>query len=70
MDLMSGTESHEYQQGGSLMGQAYTDSLLRKHAALDNEISQEAHRPHPDDLRMRHLKREKLKLKDAMSVQL
>lgn len=48
------------------MGQAYNDSLIRKHAALETEIDQETHRPHPDDFRLSILKRQKLRLKDAM----
>lgn len=48
------------------MGQAYTESLNKKHATLESAIAAEEIRPHPDDVRLRQLKREKLKLKDRL----
>lgn len=50
------------------MGQAYTESLSRKHAQLDDKIEMEMHRPHPDETRLHALKKEKLRLKDAISA--
>ncbi len=43
------------------------EALKAKHARLENQISEEAHRPHPDDLHLHELKREKLKLKDQLT---
>lgn len=40
--------------------------LRTRHAALEAEIDDESHRPHPDDIRVSELKREKLKLKEQM----
>lgn len=40
--------------------------LQRRHAALDNELAVELTRPAPDTERVRHLKQQKLRLKDAM----
>ncbi len=40
--------------------------LRTRHAALEGEIDEENHRPHPDDFKISELKREKLKLKEQM----
>src|SRR3546814_4573595 len=37
-------------------------SLRTKHAAIESAIDEEIHRPHPDDLRIIELKREKLRI--------
>lgn len=42
------------------------DSLRAQHASLDQQIDDENHRPHPDDIRISELKREKLRIKDRM----
>ena len=42
-------------------------SLRTKHAAIENAIDAEEHRPHPDDLRIVELKREKLRIKDQIA---
>jgi len=42
-------------------------SLRTKHAAIENAIDAEEHRPHPDDLRIVELKREKLRIKDEIA---
>ncbi|MGD1878341.1 MAG: YdcH family protein [Kiloniellaceae bacterium] len=42
-------------------------SLRTKHAAIDNALEDEEHRPHPDDLRIVELKREKLRIKDQIA---
>jgi hypothetical protein len=42
------------------------EQLRLKHAALDDVILEENHRPHPDTTRLAQLKREKLKLKDEI----
>lgn len=42
------------------------EQLRLKHAALDDVIFQENHRPHPDAERLAQLKRKKLKLKDEI----
>ncbi len=49
------------------MNQAQVESLEQKHAALEALIEQEEHRPHPDDLRLLQLKKEKLRLKDELT---
>ncbi len=43
------------------------DSLRVKHATLEREIDEEIHRPLPDELRLTELKREKLRIKDAIA---
>ena len=43
------------------------ESLRARHADLDSQITEEGHRPHPDDIRLSELKREKLKLKDEIT---
>jgi hypothetical protein len=43
------------------------EALRAKHARLESEIDDEVHRPHPDDLHLIQLKREKLKIKDEIA---
>ena len=40
--------------------------LEAKHAQLEALIDEEEHRPHPDDIRLHELKKEKLRIKDEM----
>src|SRR3546814_709788 len=42
-------------------------SLRTKHAAIESAIDEENHRPHPNDLRIIELKREKLRIKDQIA---
>ncbi len=49
------------------MNQAQAESLEQKHAALEALIDEEEHRPHPDDLRIHQLKKEKLRVRDEMT---
>jgi hypothetical protein len=46
---------------------AHRDHLLARHAKLDANLAAELKRPLPDPTTLRRLKREKLKLKDAIS---
>lgn len=48
------------------MDQAQAEALEAKHARLQALIDEEEHRPHPDDIRLHQLKKEKLALKDAL----
>lgn len=45
----------------------HIDSLRSKHASLETAIDQENMRPHPDELKLQELKREKLRIKDEIS---
>jgi hypothetical protein len=49
------------------MDQSQLDSLENKHASLEAMIDEEEHRPHPDDLRLHQLKKEKLRVKDELT---
>ena len=42
------------------------DTLRAKHRKLDEALTKETQRPHPDDLEIHYLKKEKLKLKDEI----
>jgi hypothetical protein len=42
------------------------DTLNDKHATLERAIEEENLRPHPDDVRLSELKREKLRIKDEI----
>lgn len=42
------------------------DSLQNRHVALDARITEEDHRPQPNDLEVARLKREKLRVKDEL----
>jgi hypothetical protein len=48
------------------MQNAHLSALETKHADLDARISQENQRPHPDDSLINRLKKEKLRLKEAI----
>ncbi|NKB50391.1 MAG: DUF465 domain-containing protein [Alphaproteobacteria bacterium] len=43
------------------------DELKRKHADLDYRLGEEAQRPNPDQTIITQIKREKLKVKDALA---
>jgi len=43
------------------------DSLKEKHLALEHEIETEEGRPHPDDVHLHELKKQKLLLKDQIN---
>lgn len=44
------------------------EALRMKHASIEEQIDQENQRPHPDDLLISELKREKLRIKDQIAV--
>jgi hypothetical protein len=46
--------------------QARIESLKERHSNLDARISDEDHRPRPDDMVLSRLKVEKLRLKEEM----
>ncbi len=46
--------------------QTRIDSLKERHTALDAKVSEEDHRPRPDQDALMRLKGQKLKLKDEM----
>ena len=48
------------------MQNAHLSALESKHADLDARIVEENQRPHPDDVIISRLKKEKLKVKEAM----
>lgn len=49
------------------MDKEQVDALASRHAALHAQIDQEEHRTHPDEDLLHRLKKEKLKLKDAIA---
>ena len=49
------------------MENAHLASLEAKHADLDRQIHEESCRPSPDETRLHQLKKEKLKIKDAIT---
>ena len=49
------------------MDQGNVDSLENKHASLEAMINEEEHRPHPDDIKLHQLKKEKLRVKDVLT---
>jgi hypothetical protein len=48
------------------MDKLQVEALESKHAALHAQIDQEEHRPHPNEDLLHRLKKERLKLKDAL----
>jgi hypothetical protein len=59
--------AHPKQQKETGMQQAHLSALETKHAGLDARIAEEIQRPHPDDTLLSRLKKEKLRLKEAIS---
>lgn len=53
-------------KGTAPMDKVQVEELSSKHAALHAMIDEEEHRPHPDEDLLHRLKKEKLKLKDAL----
>jgi hypothetical protein len=49
------------------MQTAHMDALIQKHAGIEARIMEETLRPHPDDVVVARLKKEKLRLKDAIT---
>lgn len=43
------------------------EALKVRHSTLDDMIQQELTRPHPDDIEIHALKKEKLRIKDEMA---
>lgn len=48
------------------MDKAHVEALASKHSALQAQIDAEERRPHPDDVFLHQLKKEKLRIKDEM----
>ncbi len=48
------------------MQNAHMSALETKHADLDARIAQENQRPHPDDALVSRLKKQKLRIKEAI----
>jgi hypothetical protein len=46
--------------------QSHIETLKQRHASLDMRITEEDHRPRPDDDQIVRMKLEKLRLKDQM----
>ena len=49
------------------MDKANVEALASQHAALQAQIDREEKRPHPDDVVLHQLKKEKLRLKDEIN---
>jgi hypothetical protein len=43
-------------------------TLARRHAAIDADVKSELKRPMPDFMRVRRLKQQKLRIKDALAI--
>jgi len=50
------------------MQTAHLSALEAKHAVLDRRIAEEEHRPMPDTFVLRDLKRQKLRVKEEMTL--
>lgn len=49
------------------MDSAHVSALTTKHENFDRRIAEEARRPHPDNALISMLKKQKLKIKEALS---
>jgi hypothetical protein len=50
-----------------MIKRARLESLQGRHAELEENIHREANRPHPDELMLRRLKKQKLALRDEIA---
>ncbi len=48
------------------MDKGQVEALASKHAVLHAQIDAEEHRSHPDEILLHQLKKEKLRVKDAL----
>lgn len=48
------------------MSHAHSDALTARHAGLDARIADEARRPKPDQMVIAELKKQKLRIKEAL----
>jgi hypothetical protein len=55
-----------FKSGGTMSLQSRIESLSNRHASLEMQISDEDHRPKPDDSALFRLKVEKLRVKEEM----
>ena len=46
--------------------ESHIQELADKHHKLDEQIQEELHRPHPDDIALSELKKRKLRLKEEI----
>lgn len=56
-------------KGNATMATAHLEALNARHATIDGQIAAEMTRPKPDPVRLGQLKRQKLKVKEAMTQQ-
>lgn len=56
-----------YLMDGFMNADAHISTLQQRHAALERAISEESHRPSPDQVILQELKRRKLQLKDEIA---
>jgi uncharacterized protein YdcH (DUF465 family) len=54
-------------KGTTPMDKAQVDEMASRHAAVHALIDEEEHRAHPDEDLLHRLKKEKLRLKDALT---
>jgi len=65
-DLLIPIGLRTFTKGMAPMDKGHVEALASKHAALEAKINQEAHRPYPNDVLLHQLKKQKLRLKDAL----
>ena len=56
-----------YRKGNGMGLDDKFDSLKDEHQALENAIEKEESRPHPDDIEIASLKKQKLRIKDQIA---
>jgi hypothetical protein len=64
---MAHTATRKTRTGGIMSLQSRLESLKTRHASLDTKITEEDHRPRPDNDTLAKLKLEKLRLKEEMT---
>jgi hypothetical protein len=52
--------------GGAMTIEDHIEELRTRHHSLEIELDREIHKPHPDDVAVTGLKRQKLRIKDEI----
>ena len=58
--------SHLRKGSNRMISEERLEALRARHGQLEAAIDDEIHRPHPDDMRLSELKREKLRVKEEI----
>jgi hypothetical protein len=65
--MATGPRTVKQRRTGAMSVENRMEALKEKHKALDAALEEEFSRPHPDDLEIHNLKKQKLRIKDEIA---